>query len=249
MHAPAAPTWALALFALALAIRLGVGIWILARAARLRGFAELVLGAFVLLVALGEAASLAAAHLRGVMGESAVLPLIGVGLLLLVGGHVALVFATIRIFRAENRSALAVACGLSVLLSVAAALRLFADAEPSVLSALTPANVALLLGRLATDFWWGAESHRFGRRLRKQAALGLADASRAWRFDLWTLSAAGHAAILVTMLWCAIVLRAPAASSPAALAVMCAAGLISAAAIQASFRPRKRERSEMSGAH
>lgn len=232
---PAIPLWAGAFLAAGLCLRLAVGAWVVSRAVRLRGLPETIVGGFILLFALGELAVVIASAIRGGAGQIAVPALAFVSLAAIVAATTTLAEGVRRLFRPESRwLRLAVGC-LAVALLVAAWQR-WLEGSPGVVVARTSlANGILMAATIAVDLWWGAESLTTGRRLRRQAALGLADSQSARRFDLWALAACSHASMALGLFVCAFVLRRPAVELPALLALLGLAGAVSALAIQASF--------------
>lgn len=236
MEAPATPFWAVALLALGLGLRLAAGVSILARAVRLRGVAELMIGLFVVLLATGELAAITGTSLRGTAPLGVLQALGLLGLVLVIAAQVALAEGLRRIFRPSSVGARLLAGSLAAALIVAGALRVASGGllfvtHPSV------ASVTLLGVALLTELWWSAESVLFGRRLRKRLALGIGDPEMVVRFDLWAAAALSHACMFACLMLCALVWRRPAAELPGVLAVLGVTGLLSALSVYGSFHP------------
>jgi hypothetical protein len=235
MEAPPSPLWATALFASGLLLRLAAGGSILYRALRMHGLPERLIGLFVVFVAAGELGIVTSTRIRGSVPLATVQLLSAVSLLFLLVGQISLVSALRRVFHPDSAAARVSAWALVAALLAAAAARVATAGDSVVVTAPGFASLSLLGVSLAIDLWWTSESLVFGSRLRKRAALGLADPRLVVRFDLWAVAALAHACGYVGLLACAIVWRRPAAEVPAVLAAIGVASLLSGIAVYGSF--------------
>lgn len=235
MEVPAIPLWAAAFLGGGLAVRIMVGMWVLRRALMIRGRAEVFIGSFVLLLALGELFAVIATRMRGGPFDGLV-PTFGViALLAIVLATLAQAEGLRRLFRPGNTQLLAAVIGLGIVIAFAAWARL-AGGAAVVVTQSSAANLLLLTAGLALDCWWATESWLMADRLRRQSALGIGNHdTAARRFQFWALAALSHAAVTSCLIVCAAIFQRPAAEMPLILCVIGLAGGVSALAIYASF--------------
>ncbi len=243
-HAAAIPFWAAILLAAGLVLRIVVGASVLSRAARIRGRAELAIGGFILSFALGELLLVVASRLReGAAASHA--PLIGhLSLAAIVVAIVVLAEGLRRLFRPDSRG-VRVGVGLLGLVVVGAAVQRAMDPSGLVVTGPSFGAVVMMGSSVLLDVWWAAEAFTTGRRLRKQASLGLASGETSLRFDLWGVAACAHGSMPLALLYCMVILRRPAVEFPVLLAALGIGGIVTAFATYASFHPPRflRERS------
>jgi len=235
MDAPATPLWAVAILGAGIALRLGVGGWVLLRAIRLRALPELMIGANLFFLAASELGFVLATRLRADWSSPSVAALALVSLLSLAIAQIMMAEGLRRLFRPDSGWARLAVVALVATLLAAVWLRLSQQNPSVVLTGASPAQWGLISVVIMIDLWWGGESLRLGQRLRRRAALGISGAESAVRFYLWAVAAFSHALLSSCLLLCALVLRRPAAELPWLLAALGAASVVSALAIQASF--------------
>jgi hypothetical protein len=190
------PTWTMVWLALALAIGLVVGIGLLALAARTREWPEFALGAFGVTASLGNLGTVASLRLEMMAGADFAGPLAAASQLLAISGNASLGLATWFVYRRGERwASLFLAAGVAALLAGWAGNALRGTAAQ--LGEHTPANLTLQAARFAMFAWWGVESFLHAARLKRRAALGLADPWLVHRVTLWGMTGlAGSVAIV-----------------------------------------------------
>lgn len=179
-----------------LALGLVLGTRLLRLAAHTRQAPELAMGLYCLLVSLcGVLGWIAHGGLLE-SGSPAVAPVAAASTFAVGAAAFALAAGIARIFRpGEGRAKLVVALlGLGLLASWTATV---GSGRPVTLADATPANALFVAGRTAVYLFGALEAFRHAAKLRRRAALGLADPVSTSQIQLWGLAWLTVAAIAV----------------------------------------------------
>jgi hypothetical protein len=222
---------------LALAIGLAVGMGLLALAARTRQWPEFALGAFGVTASLGNLGTVASLRLETMAGADLAGPLAAASQLLAVSGNAALGFAAWFVYRRGSRpAALLLAAAVTALLAGWAGNAMAGSAAE--LGQHTRANLTLQAARFAIWTWWAAESFVHAARLRRRAALGLADGWLVHRVTLWGATGLAGSIAIAAVACAGLVPDGDPAARTLLFAVVAAASLaVSLCALVAFYPP------------
>jgi hypothetical protein len=210
-----------------------VGTRLVRLAHRTRQLPELAIAASMLLLgAIGYPLSIVA---RNLDDAGAAETLLGAAFLFENVGCAAMALATWRTFRSEDAWARWLCVAFAALL---AGSWLAQAATGDFAPGLAPSPwYWLAFGGRSLPFVWAAfESWSYFSRLRRRAAIGLADPVVADRFRLWAINTSSVSAAFGVFAL-AVLLQVPVATSPPVLAATSAAGLASGISMWLAFLP------------
>ena len=234
---PELPAWAVPILSGGMVLSFVVGVRLLRLASRTRHAPELTLGAFALLIALGNIGTVSSLRWRGLLGPDAALALGATAQLVSVLGNVLLCFATRLIFQPDAKWALGGAIAASLVLFGGWAASVVAGANPARLSDPRAAVMLSQLARTAVFVWWSTESFRRALANRRRARFGLANPSITYRLELWASFGVTGAVAHGTLLGMALFDGGDAREAPLVLAVVGVATLVGNVLIYVSFFP------------